>query len=40
MTDVPFADVSGDALAAYSRCGTRLSIGSIDLVVKVGTLFS
>src|SRR5262249_30253897 len=28
MTDVPFAAVSGDALAAYSRCSTMSAVGN------------
>src|SRR5262249_28628709 len=29
MTDVPFAAVSGDALAAYSRCSTMSAVGNL-----------
>src|SRR5215831_14583283 len=29
MTDVPFAAVSGDALAAYSRCRTMSAVGNL-----------
>jgi hypothetical protein len=29
MTDVPFAAVSGDASAAYSRCGTMSAVGNL-----------
>ena len=29
MTDVPFAAVSGDALAAYSRCNTMSAVGNL-----------
>jgi hypothetical protein len=29
MTDVPFAAVSGDALAACSRCSTMSAVGNL-----------
>jgi hypothetical protein len=29
MTDVPFAAVSGDALAAYSRCSKMSAVGNL-----------
>jgi hypothetical protein len=39
MTDVPFAAVSGDALAAYSRCSTMSAVGNLKTAKAIGIKF-
>jgi hypothetical protein len=35
MTDVPFAAISGDALAAYRRCSTMSAVGNLKTVKAI-----